>query len=426
MRKASFFFTALTAIVLSAAPLHAQLTPERIARDKGIAYGVRHSYDPGTIVETPAPKGYKPFYISHVGRHGSRYDLGDGGAYGRVSEALVRADSIGILTTEGQKLLGEVRTMMDTQKGMHEMLTQRGCREHRGIAERMMKRFPQVFSSKTRTEVDAVSSEVQRCILSMSNFLLALGSGNPELDITMDTGSKYMRYLMVWDGRHRSSMRSVRSESRAYLEANLDPSRLFGVLFSQPDSVHVDPYDFCRNLFVCSAYTECMDLEDKVDIAAFFTPEEFFVLAANDSDVFYAENGNSPLYGEKTAAQGRRLLQDIITKADVALEQGSRRAADLRFTHDTAILPLCTLMDFSGVDICVEQTRAHEQVCTGDVIMMGSNLQIIFYSSKRNPEILVKVLYNEKERTFKALDAVEGPYYRWSDLKEYFNARIQR
>lgn len=25
---------------------------------------------------TPAPKGYKPFYLSHYGRHGSRYLIG--------------------------------------------------------------------------------------------------------------------------------------------------------------------------------------------------------------------------------------------------------------------------------------------------------------------------------------------------------------
>ena len=34
---------------------------------------------PGPTQEklTPAPKGYKPFYISHYGRHGSRYLIGE-------------------------------------------------------------------------------------------------------------------------------------------------------------------------------------------------------------------------------------------------------------------------------------------------------------------------------------------------------------
>ena len=32
-----------------------------------------HSYEFNPIVDTKAPKGFKPFYISHYGRHGSRY-----------------------------------------------------------------------------------------------------------------------------------------------------------------------------------------------------------------------------------------------------------------------------------------------------------------------------------------------------------------
>ena len=33
-----------------------------------------HSYEFDPIVDTKAPKGFKPFYISHYGRHGSRYE----------------------------------------------------------------------------------------------------------------------------------------------------------------------------------------------------------------------------------------------------------------------------------------------------------------------------------------------------------------
>ena len=43
---------------------------------------------------TPAPKGYKPFYISHYGRHGSRY-LCDQNDYDYPYNILKRADSLG-------------------------------------------------------------------------------------------------------------------------------------------------------------------------------------------------------------------------------------------------------------------------------------------------------------------------------------------
>lgn len=44
---------------------------------------------------TPAPKGYKPFYISHYGRHGSRYLIGDN-EYDKPLQILSEADKNGI------------------------------------------------------------------------------------------------------------------------------------------------------------------------------------------------------------------------------------------------------------------------------------------------------------------------------------------
>ena len=35
--------------------------------------GVYYAYQAPKVKYTPVPKGYKPFYISHYGRHGSRW-----------------------------------------------------------------------------------------------------------------------------------------------------------------------------------------------------------------------------------------------------------------------------------------------------------------------------------------------------------------
>lgn len=407
-------------------PASAQLTKERLGQDINIGNGYHHSYSPSIGGETPAPKGYKPFYVSHVGRHGSRYDLGQGGSFTAVADLLAEASESGILTARGEDLRRQIGTMMETADGMYEMLTPRGGREHREIASRMVARFPEVFKSRQRNEVDAVSSTVQRCILSMSNFLLELQRQKPLMAVTMDTGTKYMDYLMVWDSKGRGQQVTVGPDSDRYVHDNINPERLYGVLFTDTEKAMAlgDPYEFCEDLFSCATYTETMDLEGTVDIHSFFTLDELFILAANDSDVFYTENSNSLLYGDVTAKQGIRTLRDIIAKADEAISENSHRAADLRFTHDTALLPLCALMSFSGMDLRLEQTSAHEQWCAGDMIPMGSNLQMVFYRSRKSPDILVKLLYNEQERQFRPLQAVSGTYYRWNDLKEYFEARI--
>ena len=73
-------FTKLFAAVLcSLAALAAsgQNLRDEIAANPGKSGGVYYVYTYDNPVLTPAPKGYKPFYISHYGRHGSRWLLHD-------------------------------------------------------------------------------------------------------------------------------------------------------------------------------------------------------------------------------------------------------------------------------------------------------------------------------------------------------------
>ena len=46
-----------------------------IAENPDRAANNMHSYEFVEVTDTPAPEGFVPFYISHYGRHGSRYEL---------------------------------------------------------------------------------------------------------------------------------------------------------------------------------------------------------------------------------------------------------------------------------------------------------------------------------------------------------------
>ena len=48
---------------------------------------------------------------------------------------------------------------------------------------------------------------------------------------------------------------------------------------------------------------------------------------------------------------------------------------------------------------------------------------MIFYRNKQE-DILVKIMYNEKETAIPALKTMSGPYYKWSELKEYLNSLL--
>ena len=66
------------------------------------------SYFGGKTKLTKVPEGYRPFYISHYGRHGSRYMLSNK-AYHETIDILQKADSAGVLTKLGRKTLGKLR-----------------------------------------------------------------------------------------------------------------------------------------------------------------------------------------------------------------------------------------------------------------------------------------------------------------------------
>lgn len=54
----------------------------------------------------------------------------------------------------------------------------------------------------------------------------------------------------------------------------------------------------------------------------------------------------------------------------------------------------------------------------------AANVQMIFYRSAKNPDVLVKFLVNERETAIPAIQPVQGPYYRWEDVKTYVNGRF--
>ena len=64
-------------MVLCCAPLGAQTSKEEMFATPEKTGGVYWAYPLDFAPQTKAPKGYKPFYISHYGRHGSRYLIGD-------------------------------------------------------------------------------------------------------------------------------------------------------------------------------------------------------------------------------------------------------------------------------------------------------------------------------------------------------------
>ena len=102
------------------------------------------------------------------------------------------------------------------------------------------------------------------------------------------------------------------------------------------------------------------------------------------------------------------------------MENGNGVAADFRFGHDTGLLPFVGYIGLEGMDARPSYSEVNKVWNTSVSMSMGANIQMVFYKNKAE-DVLVKILYNEKEISIPALKAMSGPYYKWSDLKEYLN-----
>ena len=102
--------------------------------------------------------------------------------YNFVLDILEKAEVRGKLSRLGHDVLERVRLMNADAEDRLGDLTQLGIEEQRGIARRMMERFPQLFEGDAA--VDASSTMVLRCVFSMENALHEMLSLNPRLRIS--------------------------------------------------------------------------------------------------------------------------------------------------------------------------------------------------------------------------------------------------
>lgn len=425
MKSKKVFLLAVSALclILQAQYLHgqeydAQQLREMIMQDRSRAAGLHHSYEIPAITDTKAPKGYKPFYISHYGRHGCRYQSAS--VYDQAIVPLSKIKELGGLTPEGERLLEDIIRIKQENLGMDWMLTQKGGATHRGISSRMLARYPKVFSGKKRNSVVAVSSTAQRCIMSMSNFVTPINEKYPGLEVTMDTGDRFMEYVAHNpDGNQELDRNCERLKDSLFI-ASFDRSRAMLAFFSDTTllagQINYDPDLFFYHMINGADLAQCMD-SPLPDIFSYFTPDEALAFFYAYNTRTYGQMGTTPEFGDwRPVNVGGPLLRDFIEKADAAIA-GNGVCANLRFGHDSIIAPFELLLGLNGRNGHNVLDASRYWLCFKD-ICMGANVQFVFYENGRGG-VLVKILVNEQEATLPGLEAVNGVYYDWTALRTY-------
>lgn len=383
--------------------------------------GIFTSYHYDASADKPAPAGYEPFYISHYGRHGSRWHT-SGSVYNSVLGWFAEADERGALTDLGRDVYGRVKILTEDAEGRAGQLTPRGRAEHRGIAERMFGNYPEVFSTADgrRCRIDTRSTLVPRCIMSMNSFCERLKELNPQIEITPDLGERYLSYMF-----NMGNLNASRDKSRPliddYFAGHIKPERFIHALFDADYAdANLDGKEVMWLLYRLACITQDVDYLN-ISLYDIFTDEELFDMWSCGNVERYLQFGPSSEYGDAIAADARPLLRQIITDADDAMTSGER-AAFLRFGHDVNVVPLLNLLDIYGknVHLAYEDYDALPDVWRdSDIVPMATNVQFIFFRSDSSDEVLVKVLHNESPCML-PLPRDLYPYYRWSDFRSHY------
>ena len=381
-----------------------------------------HVYpDSITTPLTPSPAGKKPFYISHYGRHGSRY-ISSRSGYDIPYIMMLQADSLDELTPVGRKVLHEMNLIMQDTENRWGELTGYGKKQLQQIGRRLAERFPEVLCPGAR--VSAVSTPVPRCIESMGACMLEMLQVCPQLQITMQSSQRNQWYMNHQDRQLRRNYMTpeARKAYDAYTAHRLGNTRLMELIFKNPDIVKevVDEDQFGYYLMKMGIFQLNTDYNQNTNLMSLFHTDDLYLMWQIDNVLWYIQHGACKLNGSRQPYSQRYLLRQMIADADSCIRL-DQPGAQFRFGHETVLLPLICLIGVNGFDLETDNLDELEEKgwwCSS-VFPMGCNPQFVFYrSDPKDQDVLFKVLLNEVEGTL-PLQPVSGPYYRWSDFREY-------
>ena len=434
----------LTLIMLVAAmamTMTAQTAREEIEANKYVAGSNYLDYDrlftPQAL--TPAPKGYVPFYMSHYGRHGSRWLISKD-SYTGVVEPMQKAKMYGKLTAKGEDVLRQLEAFVKLPvpnfpalDGQYEGAQLRlgdlstvGERQHHGIGKRMAKNFPEIFKAKN-VAIDARSTVVPRCILSMMAECEELMAANPTARIHNDVSEALQYYLNAPRTGLVKAMREKSRNVKRQFGNQVKPDRLMQVLFNDQqwvaDSVKAER--LMSQLF--EIVTNMQSHDTDIDLYPLFNNDEIYDQWRTRNIRWYVDYGPAPQTGGAMPFSQKNLLRNIIETADTV----TQTQATLRFGHEVCVMPLACLLELDDCAIAVDDLNELDKYWRNyRIYPMACNIQLIFYKPKKSltshlspltsqKDILVKALLNERECRL-PIPTTQYPYYNWADLRQYY------
>ncbi len=403
---------------------------EEIGQDIRKAAGVFYLYDFSRDATIKPPRGYKPFYVSHYGRHGARRHSTEADLVA-VDSVFEQAHLAGNLTEKGERFRAAFKELYAQSRYHAGDLTEKGREQHKEIARRMFHNFPQVF--KGRPVIDARATLSTRCILSMASFCNELIALSPSARVHEESSYSDMGRLSVFhpmqpqflDFDDGLSKKGPWYKDYSKFFNSLDHKTFLKKYFKDVSGISREA-NLTRQMYYMFCSGPCLD-----------TPVYFWDVIDEDDAFNYWEAFNFRFYSAMAswpANKGRKpalawiLLDDIVSRADEDLATGGTQAR-LRFGHDIVLMSFLDLMGAEGWDRVVTDPHKAKEVFRSYDVPMASNIQFAFYRGRKG-DVIVRVLYNGNDLPLPVEKAdvsggkALGLFYEWPVLRAYFIDRI--
>lgn len=363
------------------------------------------------------PDTLTPVMINHVSRHGARYPSSSK-ACDLLLDALKKAEKARTITLRGKELKKMVETVIETSSGRWGILDSLGIAEQQGIAARMYVTYAKLFKS---ARVNAISSYVPRCVLSMYEFTHQLSRLHPDIEITTTSGSINSPLLRFFDlnDKYAELVKShpLNDIYQSYRDTMITYAPLRRVLGRKFDMGSIDSTAVAQAEYSVISSMAAMEMPNNV--ARFFEPDEFNAMWAINNLRQYLTHSASDV-SQLPANIATPLLQNIIETTDALIEGDDVAPVQLRFGHAETLMPLLALMQ---IDSCRYLTTDYNTVAqywhNFYIVPMASNLQLVLFKSSSG-KLYIRAELNEQP--IPLLPGSTDIYVPWSEARTFMQS----
>ena len=412
MKKLHFLFSLLLGVTFNALAVDPTATDYSFIECQGSA----NPYPDRTVRDLAYPDSLKPVYLNHVGRHGARF-LSSSKYTTSLLRTLHKADSLKTITPMGRELIRICDLVVTRTAGRWGALDSLGMAEQRAIASRAFMAYRPLFDN---TKINAISSYVPRCVMSMDEFTHQLTRLNNKVEIYMSSGRQNSPLVRPWHDDEAYKEFMAGEEWHKVYEDFLNKQVPVTVAERALGKNYPFFADEARDvsLAIYKVLAGCAAMSVQIDLQKYFTQAEINALWSVENLHHYLTHSASTL-SSAAPDLASKLLSELISTIDTAIAGSNPYSVMLRFGHAETMMPLLALMHIPG---CYYMTNYFDTVGLHwrdfYVVPMASNLQMILFQSESG-KYYVRVDLNETPVPL--IPGLNTIYIPWQQARDYLN-----